>query len=418
MAVFKKKYFCTMNFCQNRQPFNMKDFRFPWYFALVMMSLISMLSCQRSRPVPTVEISAETFAFDQKLPCEISYSDGEVQFTESAKIRCRGGSSSGFPKHSYTFKLPRQRELAGLPLQRAYILNANYIDKTMMRHKLCFDLFREMNPERNLASQCAYVNVIKNGEYNGLYVLMQKLNAGALGLDKKDSLAMIFKDPPLFYGENRLEWVQEPGNYFQQNFPDIQEEDLNGYLENVMQFMIHADDSTFAREISHIFDLENIIDWHLLLMFTNNGDGVMKNFYLYKRDSHTPFRIAIWDYDDSFGRDGEGELKMTESLPNFDRCLILNRLQSNPYLDYNDQLRKRYKELRASGLFSKKHIKKLIQANDRIIRDEVERNFEKWPVDGIGYYDAKGYKEELDIMLQYLDIRIPQLDEELGYKRK
>ena len=228
---------------------------------------------------------------------------------------------------------------------------------------------------------------------------------------------MIFKDPPVFFGENRLDpqWVQEPGNYFQQNYPDIEDEDMNGYLENVMQFMIHADDSTFAREIGHIFDLENIIDWHLLLMFTNNGDGVMKNFYLYKRDSHTPFRIAIWDYDDAFGRDGEGELKMTESLPNFERCLLLNRLENNPFLDYNTLLRQRYKALRDSGLFSKKKIERMIRDNDRTIRDYVERNFERWPVDGYGYYDAYRYEEEIEVMRKYLDIRIPQLDAELGY---
>jgi hypothetical protein len=384
-------------------------------FTLFILSLFTLFSCEHSQPLPTIELTAESFQFDQKNSCEITYFDNEIQFTESGKIKCRGGSSSGFPKHSFTFKMAHQRSLAGLPLQRTYILNANYIDKTMMRHKICFDLFREMNPEKNLASQCAYVNVITNGKPVGLYVLMQKLNAGSLGLNKKDSLAMIFKDPPIFYGENRLEWVQEPGNYFQQNFPDIEEKDLNGYMENVMQFIINANDSIFAHDIGHLFDLENILDWHLLLMFTNNGDGVMKNFYLYKRDSFTPFRIAIWDYDDSFGRDGEGELKMTKSLPNFDRCLLLNRLQNSPYFNYDECLRQRYKELRDAGLFSKMHIQKMIEANDKIIRKDVERNFKIWPIDGIGYYDSKSYEEELEIMLQYLDIRIPQLDKELGY---
>lgn len=314
--------------------------------------------------------------------------------------------------------MDHKRSLAGLPSQRAYILNANYIDKTMMRHKICFDLFREMNPKKNLASRCAYVNVNRNGKYYGLFVLMQKLNAGSLGLDKKDSLAMIFKDPPIFYGENRLEHVQEPGNYFQQNFPDIEDEDKNGYLEGVMQFMIHADDSVFAKEIGNYFDIENVIDWHLLLMFTNNGDGVMKNFFLYKRDSYTPFRIAIWDYDDAFGRDGEGELKMLESLPDFNRCLLLNRLENNPYLEYKAWLKHRYKELRDSGLFSKEHVETMIDENDRMIKAEVSRNFEKWPVDGIGYYDACTYGEELKIMREYLDIITPFLDQELGYVSK
>lgn len=395
----------------------MKKFLFFSAAFLIGLTFVSLASCERTKPLPTISITADNIPWDHKTPCVVTYCEGKDCQDLEAKIKCRGGYSSGFPKHSFTVKLEEKRSLAGLPAQRSYILNANYIDKTMMHHKLCFDLFREMNPKKNLAPLCAYVNVNKNGEYFGLYVLMQKLNAGSLGLDKSDSLALIFKDPPVFFGENRLEYIQEPGNYFQQNYPDIEKVDMNGYLEEVMQFMIQADDSTFAQKIGELFDLDNLIDWHLLLSFVNNGDGVMKNFYLYKRDSHTPFRLAIWDYDDAFGRDGEGELKMTESFPNFEKCLILRRLRSNPYLNYEENLRKRYKELRDSGIFSKDHVIQLIEENHEIIKDDVARNFEKWPVNGIGYYDANTYEEDVKVMYDYLDIRIPQMDEEMGYTR-
>lgn len=388
-------------------------------FILVVLGMMLLTSCHQpeSKPLPTIDIDVIEIPYFQKIPCTVTYTEGDLQWSDEGKIKCRGGYSSGFPKHSYTVKLDHHRSLAGLPEQRAWILNANYIDKSMMHHKLCFDLFREMNPEKNLASQCAYVNVTRTGKYYGLFVLMQKLNAGSLGLNKKDSLAVIYKDPPVFYGENRIQ-PQEPDNYFQQNFPDIEDEDRNGYLESVMQFMIHADDSVFASEIGNMFDIENVIDWQLLIMFVNNGDGVMKNFYLYKRDSNTPFRIAIWDYDDAFGRDGEGELKMLNSLYDFDRCLLVNRLQNNPYLNYNTRLKQRYQELRDSGLFSKAHIEQMIEENDQIINSEVARNFEKWPIDGIGYYDASTYEEELNLMREYLEMAIPKLDQEMGYTPK
>ena len=395
----------------------MKRRRFLLLSQLLVLSAIMLVSCRHPepRPLPTIDIDSGDIPFYQKVPCTMTYTDGDIQIVDEGKIKCRGGSSSAYLKHSFALKLDHAQSLAGLPEQRAWVLNANYIDKTMMHHKVCFDLFREMNPERNLASQCAYVNVTMKGRYYGLFVLMQKLNAGSLGLNKKDSLAVIYKDPPVFYGENRRKHVPEPDNYFQQNYPDIEDEDRNFYLEEVMQFMIHADDSLFASEIGNIFDIENVIDWQLLIMLVNNGDGVMKNFYLYKRDSDTPFRIAIWDYDDSFGRDGEGELKMLNSLYDFDRCLLVNRLQSNPYLNYNTRLKQRYQELRDSGLFSKAHIEEMMEENERIIQLEVARNFEKWPVDGHGYFDANTYEEELEIMRKYLDIAIPELDKKMGY---
>lgn len=397
----------------------MKKTRFFFYIWFFILGVMFLPSCHqpepKPKPLPTIDIDAGEIPYYQKVPCTVTYTEGDLQWTDEGKIKCRGGYSSGFPKHSYTLKLEHHRSLAGLPEQRAWILNANYIDKSMMHHKVCFDLFREMNPEKNLASKCAYVNVTKKGRYYGLFVLMQKLNAGSLGLNKKDSLAVIYKDPPVFYGENRNSRPQEPGNYFQQNYPDIEDEDRNDYLESVMQFMIHADDSIFASEIGNLFDIENVIDWQLLIMFVNNGDGVMKNFYLYKRDSQTPFRIAIWDYDDAFGRDGEGELKMLNSLYDFDRCLLVNRLQNNPYLDYNTQLKQRYRVLRDSGLFSKAHIEEMIEENDRIINSEVARNFEKWPIDGIGYYDPSTYEEELNLMREYLKLAIPELDQKMDY---
>ena len=382
---------------------------------LVLLAL-ALVSCHRDKPLPNIDITSKSIPHDHKIPCFIYYAEDDVILKENARVKWRGGSSCVYPKKSYTFKMDHKISLACLPEQRSYILNANYIDKTMMHHKICFDLFREMNPTKNLAARCAYVTVSLNASYNGLYVLMQKLNAGSLGLDKRDSLAMIFKDPPLFRGENRVEprWVQETGNYFQQVYPDLEDEDKNGYLEDLMQFMIHADDSTFANEIGHLFDLDNIIDWHLLLLFTGNGDGVLKNFYLYKRDSLTPFRLAIWDYDDAFGRDGMGELKTDACLPDCDRCLLLHRLSNNPYLHYDALLKDRYKELRDSGIFSKAHVEKMIRENDETIRNEVARNFERWPVDGFGYEDAYRYEDELEVMRNYLNRHIPKMDKEMG----
>lgn len=395
----------------------MKALRSIWFLQVLAVMACFMASCGQPKvhPLPTIDIEVEDIPWDHKTHCFVTITDGETQRMESGKIKCRGGSSSAFPKHSFSLKLDHELSLSDLPRQRAWVLNANYIDKTMMHHKLCFDLFREMNPDKNLASRCAYVNVTMNGEYYGLFVLMQKLNAGSLGLDKKDSLAVIFKDPPVFWGDNRRENIQEPGNYFQQTFPDLVDEDRNGDLEAVMQFMLHADDSLFAQDIGNYFDLENVVDWHLLLMFTNNGDGVMKNFYLYKRDSRTPFRIAIWDCDAAFGRDCDGEYNMREHLPNFHRNLLLNRLQNNPYLNYDARLRQRYCELRDNGLFSKRHVEAMIKENDKIIRNEVGRNFEQWPVNSAFYYDTCNYEQELQIMRDYLKISIPQLDREMGY---
>ncbi|MBP5413087.1 MAG: CotH kinase family protein [Bacteroidales bacterium] len=358
-----------------------------------------------SSDLPLLDIQAGDVKWDKKSSCIIRYNRQNLP----ARIKYRGGMSSKYDKHSFSVELDEKISLADLPKDDDYILNASYIDKTMMRHKICYELFREMNPQKNIAAQCAYVNVNVNGEYEGLYVLMEKITAKKAGLNKNDTMAMLFKDPPVFWGENRIA-PQEPDNYFQQKYPKIKRCDKTYYIEDFMRFLFQSDDAGFADSISRWIDVENVMDWHLLLLFTNNEDGLMKNFYLYKTSSSTPFRIAIWDYDHSFGRDCDNELNLLRSTVDVNKCILLKRLSEIPELHYNAQLKHRWQYLRKEGIFSQQHFEQLIKQNHRLIRNDVRKNFKRWPVDATHYFDASGYKQELDIMRQYMQMRLPQLD--------
>jgi hypothetical protein len=370
------------------------------------------MSCDQ--PLPTIEITKdEAIKWDEKESCLIRYHSGSENTELDAEIKLRGGVSSRYDKHSYRIELKEKYGLGGLPPDDDWILNANYIDKTFMRHKISYDLFRQMN-RRNVASKCAYVNVIENGRDQGLYVLMEKVNASMVGLDKKDSLALLFKDPPVFYQE-KLQEVQEPQNYYQQKYPKIDQSNQSDYLGEFRDLLFNSSDIVFAQTIFKWVDLENITDWHLLLLLTNNSDGIMKNFYLYKIDSKTRFRVAIWDYDHSFGRDGDNEMNMMERELDCRRSVLFRRLMEIPELRYNENLRRRWGELRKSGVISNQNIEKLVQENDRLIRKAVEANFKIWPVDSKWYFDDNNYPEERNVILDFSKLRISQLDERFQY---
>jgi hypothetical protein len=49
--------------------------------------------------------------------------------------------------------------------------------------------------------------------------------------------------------------------------------------------------------------------------------------------------------------------------------------------------------------------------NDKVISKEVGKNFEKWPIDSEWYYDNNDYRQELDLMLEFVNLRVNQLDE-------
>lgn len=377
------------------------------FFLIISLLLISCK--EEKQALPTINVVPhQKISWEEKLPCTIEYSDRNETVALPGEIKFRGGMSSRYHKHSFSLELDKKFSMAGLPRDDDWILNADYIDKTLMRHNISYDLFREMHDE-NVAAQSAYLHLSVDSVYEGLYLVMEELNGGMIGLDKKDTMAMLFKDPPIFFRE-KLSAVQDSTNYYQQKFPKIEKRDRSSYLTQFRNFMFDSSDEVFATEISNWVDIRNVVDWHIMLLFSNNDDGVSKNFYLYKLNANTPFRFAIWDYDHSYGRDADNERNMMERPVNIDRAVLLTRLMAIPETDYIPRLKKRWFELRRQGVISIEHFEEQIQKNDAIIRDEVERNFDRWPVDEDWYYDANTYSEELDLMREFVELRIPQLD--------
>lgn len=223
-------------------------------------------------------------------------------------------------------------------------------------------------------------------------------------------MAMLFKDPPIFRKE-RLTYVQDSLNYYYQKFPNINVSDKTYYIEKFKNFLFYSSDSDFAREVSAWVDMENVIDWHIILLFSNNGDGIMKNFYLYKLNRNTPFRFAIWDYDHSFGRDGDNEHNLMEHELDCNRAILLERLSKISDVGYLDKLKNRWFEVRNQNIISIENFEKHIVDNDKALNKEVNKNFERWPLNSKWYFDDNGYKQELDLMRDFVKIRINQLDE-------
>jgi hypothetical protein len=299
--------------------------------------------------------------------------------------------------------------LCGIGTDDDWILNASYIDKTFQRHKLSYDLFRKMNVY-NKAAHCAYASVYVNGKHEGLYVVMEEINGSMLGLKNGDDHAMLFKDPPIFY-EERLDWVQDSNNYYQQKYPKISVLNYAEPLDRFNNIIFNSEDFIFDGVVPYWISTKNVIDWHLILLLTNNDDGLYKNFYLYKYGKINPFNIAIWDYDHSFGRDGDGELNMLDRNVDPEKIVLIKRLMESKEIDYRGKLTERWSELRENGTFTVKNLYDMIDENGKEIKPYLKSNFERWPLKSKWYQDANTYDQEIKIMKEYIQKRIPQLDE-------
>lgn len=378
---------------------------------LILVLVISSCSSgdvymeESSKKSPEIRLYNENIGWETKVRCKIVY-QGETFF---GRVKFRGGMSSRYDKHSMTIEFNKEKSIAGLPKNDDWILNASYIDKTFQRHKLSFDLFRSMSV-KNKAPRCAYIPVYINDNYQGLYVVMEKVNGSWLNFDRSDpEKAMLFKDA-LVFKDGKLAEAQEPDNYYQQKFPKIYEIDYTSRLDRFKKFLFESEDLEFEKSIGKWVDLKSVVDWQLLLMFTNNDDGLYKNFYLYSEKDSKRFKFIPWDYDHSFGRDGDYELNLIDRELGWERMILFKRLMKCENIGYPQMLKSRWEELRKE-VFTERNLYRMIDENHQAVKPFVKENTERWPMNSKWYSDENTYEEEMDILRKYVPMRLKQLDD-------
>lgn len=357
--------------------------------------------------------SSHPISWSEKTPCELSYYSGFDTIQLPASIKFRGGMSSKYWKHSYSMELNTPFQFPGLKPDDDFILNANYIDRSFIRHTLSFDLFRQMD-KGNVAPYYQYAQLSLNNKPQGLYVLMEKLNAGSLSIQKKDNNAAVYKDPGFF--KDSLIPPSSISSWAGLKWPKTLLPSTEHHIQELMHFIWSSSEEEFAKHFESWFQFNTILDWHLLLLLSNNSDGLLKNFYLYKKSSNTPYSVAIWDYDHSFGRDGDSELNMLSHRINCSRSILFRRLLRNPYMNYPDQLARRWVHHQKSGVLTPRHIHKRIQTLQLHLDTEIAENEKWWPSNGKWYLDSANFNMDIELIKHFIDLRWEELNQRFKQK--
>src|SRR5205085_480718 len=85
---------------------------------------------------------------------------------------------------SFGVTLNAPASLLGMSSNVHWVLNAAFIDRSFMRHKLSYDLFLALSsPDApRYAAASRFVEVVLNGKYQGAYLLMQRVDRTLLQL--------------------------------------------------------------------------------------------------------------------------------------------------------------------------------------------------------------------------------------------
>lgn len=410
--------------------------------------------------LPQISINTNGTAIvdEPKIMAEmVVMEDDIIDFSGLIGIEIRGSSSQMFPKKQFGLETRDASEegidvsILGLPEEEDWILYAPYSDKSLIRNVLIYDLARDIG---RYASRLNFAEVSINGDYNGLYVFMEKLKRDAnridinklkvdensgedvtggyiLKIDKADGA-----DDTLYTDVNAITSDYAPMNatlnqkiHFVYDTPD--EEDITAeqrqYITNYMNAFedaLAADNFTDANDgYAKYIDVDSFIDFFLLNELSNNVDGFRLSTWLTKEKSEKLKMGPIWDFNLAFGNAnycGGGETnvwayKFNERCSN-DTWLIpfwWERLLSDPV--FVSQLQNRWDELR-SGAFSNQYIINKINSYTETLNaaGAIDANFEKWPVlteyVWPNNYVGNTYSSEVTYLKTWINDRLSWLD--------
>lgn len=373
-----------------------------------------------------------------------------------AGIEFRGSSSQMFPKKPYGFELRNDKgegkevALLGMPKEEDWILFASYNEKSLMHNALAMKMARDLGM---YASRTQHVEVVINGRYDGVYLLMEKIKrvAGRLNITKMsdkdnsgDALTggYIFKiDKTTGTGGNsgwnskipsptrnaRVQYLYE--------YPDFDEitSQQKAYLIAKVDSAEAALNSPNFRDTQtgyrRHYDGLSFVRLFLMNEISRNVDGYRISTFFHKERDSKGGKIKAgpaWDYDLAFANadycDGflpYGWAYLFGNVCAGDSWQVpfhWKRMLEDPAFVsevYDEYTRMRKGPWKTENLFA--HIDSLTAT----LQESQQRNFQRWPV--LGQYiwpnpqpvptswqgEIKELKNWLEARLQWMDTNIP-----------
>lgn len=158
-------------------------------------TLISYLTVYHGSDIPclffevdSAEFSAINRSKDNVITegtVRVQEADGEISFDgELAHLKCRGNDTFLYSKKPYEFKLKKKTAIGGMPKGKTWILLANYRDSSLLRNQLVLDLSLEAGLP--FAIHCEQTDVWVNGQYQGVYLMTEKIQISRERINIRD----------------------------------------------------------------------------------------------------------------------------------------------------------------------------------------------------------------------------------------
>ena len=428
------------------------------YFLYITL-FISFLNCQNylnsKLPLIIIDTYNEEIVDEPRIIAHMgiinnndnnNYYDESNEYNGMISIELRGNSSLNNPKKSYRFETILENgennnvSLLGMPEENDWILYAPYQDKTLIRNVLTYAIYNAMD---RYTSRTKYCELFIDGEYMGVYVLMEKIKRDSNRIDINKLKNTEIQGDDLTGGyilefnhdadeTNSFNSIYDEMSY-QYYYPDYdeivleQKEYIQQFVNDFETVMTSEDYNNLDYGYSNIIDVSSFIDFVIIQEMSKNIDGYIYSTFLYKdKNSLNNKFIAgpIWDFNHAFGNCDYGIVQpwdvtgwRIQFTDDFFGSFWWIKMWDDEY--FHTLLANRWNSLRLN-ILSDDNIQILINdLVDSIGTEAISDNFSKWQILGIytwpNYIVFDTYSEELEYLQQWIIERFQWIDEQINY---
>lgn len=377
-------------------------------------------------PIVVINTNGQTIPNEPKITADMGIIDNGIgqinnvndpfnDYDGKIGIELRGSSSQSFPKKQYAVETrdlsgnPLNVPLLGMPEENDWILHAPYSDKSLMRNYLAYNLGTELGW---YASRTRFCEVVINGDYKGVYILLEKVKRDDNRVDIKKILPNDNSGDELSggylikidksTGANNDGWASTFPPYagsshqilYKYHNPDPTEitNAQKTYIQNfIFQFESMMDSVNYTNPFSGYYDLVNIdsfVDFFIMNEIGKNVDGYRISTYLYKDRNSVDSTLHIgplWDFNLAFGNadyyDGELTNGWHYEFPfTGDGNQVpfwWDKFYADPF--FQNKLALRWQELR-SDILHTDSLWAYIDSTVSLLDSAQTRNFQRWQI--------------------------------------
>lgn len=302
----------------------------------------------------------------------------------------RGSHIRDLDKKSYHLSFYKPKTYRGV---KELHLNAEFKDPSLLRNKISFDFFSDIG---TLAPQSKFIFLNINGRDEGVY----------LQLESVDEYFLANRNLPegaIFYaidGDANFSLMSDLDKAVKKSLEQGYEkkcgdEEDTLFLQQFIYSINTIPEATFEQEISKYVDIEKYLAWLAGVIFTQNYDGFVHNYALYRNRESQLFEVIPWDYDATWGRDVNGKFMDEGYVPIEGYNTLTARILKV------DTFRKQYKQLLEKIMdqqFTIEYMKPKIESLHQLIRPYVLRD--RYKNSHIDQFDNEPY-----VIYQYIEKR-------------